>query len=79
MVIQIFGTGCNHCKALLKNTEIALARLQLQATIDYITDLEKIADSGILRTPGLMINHTLVSQGKVLAPIEIETLIRQAQ
>jgi hypothetical protein len=49
------------------------------SSFDYVTDLETIADSGIMRTPGLVINQKVVSQGKVLAPIEIECLIQVAQ
>jgi small redox-active disulfide protein 2 len=79
MIIQILGPGCKNCKLLLQNTKIALDRLHVQATIEYVTDLEIIAESGIMRTPGLVINQKVVSQGKVLAPIEIETLIQAAQ
>jgi hypothetical protein len=49
------------------------------SSFDYVTDLETIADSGIMRIPGLVINQKVVSQGKVLAPIEIENLIQAAQ
>jgi small redox-active disulfide protein 2 len=79
MIIQILGPGCKNCKLLLQNTKIALDRLHVQATIEYVTDLEIITESGIMRTPGLVINQKVVSQGKVLAPIEIETLIQAAQ
>ena len=79
MIIQILGPGCKNCKLLFQNTKIAIDRLHVQATIDYVTDLETIAESGIMRTPGLVINQKVVSQGKVLAPIEIETLIQAAQ
>jgi small redox-active disulfide protein 2 len=79
MIIQILGPGCKNCKLLLQNTKIAIDRLHVQATIDYVTDLETIAESGIMRTPGLVINQKVVSQGKVLAPIEIEALIQAAQ
>jgi len=79
MIIQILGPGCKNCKLLLQNTKIALDRLHVQTTIEYVTDLEIIAESGIMRTPGLVINQKVVSQGKVLAPIEIETLIQAAQ
>jgi hypothetical protein len=49
------------------------------SSFDYVTDLETIADSGIMRIPGLVINKKVVSQGKVLAPIEIENLIQVTQ
>jgi small redox-active disulfide protein 2 len=77
MVIQILGSGCQNCKTLFSNTKVALQRLQVQATVEYITDIEKIGNSGIMQTPGLVINQHVVSQGKVLAPIQIEALIKQ--
>jgi small redox-active disulfide protein 2 len=77
MTISIYGSGCNHCKKLLSNVKVAIARLQQNIEVEYITDLEAIADKGFLRTPGLMVNATIVSQGKVLAPIEIEELIQK--
>jgi small redox-active disulfide protein 2 len=73
MVIQVIGPGCKNCKALLANVQVALQRKHKEATIDYITDLEAIANTGIMRTPGLIIDGKLISQGKVLAPIEIES------
>lgn len=76
MTIQVVGPGCTNCKKLMQNTQIALDRLQLTINIEYITDLEAIANTGVLRTPGLIMNNTIVSQGKVLAPIEIELLIK---
>jgi hypothetical protein len=53
--------------------------MQIHAHVESITDLEIIAEKGIMRTPGLVINNQVVSQGKVLAPIEIEAFIQQAQ
>jgi small redox-active disulfide protein 2 len=77
MVIDILGTGCKHCKQLKLNTDIALARLKIEAEVRYITDMATISESGILRTPGLRINGQVISQGKVLAPIEIMALIEK--
>ena len=75
MVIQVIGPGCKNCKALMANVEIALNRSQIKATVDYVTDLEAIANSGVMRTPGLIIDGVVISQGKVLAPIEIEAFL----
>jgi small redox-active disulfide protein 2 len=72
MVIQVVGPGCKHCKALFANVEIAIKRKHIHATLEYITDLEAIANTGIMRTPGLIIDGKVISQGKVLGPIEIE-------
>lgn len=75
MVIQVIGPGCKNCKALLANVQVALQRQHKEATIEYITDLEAIANTGIMRTPGMIIDGKLISQGKVLAPIEIEAYL----
>ena len=75
MIIRVVGPGCKHCKALFANVQMALNRKHINATLEYVTDLEAIANTGIMRTPGLIINGKVVSQGKVLAPIEIESFI----
>jgi small redox-active disulfide protein 2 len=75
MIIHVVGPGCKHCKALFANVQMALNRKHINATLEYVTDLEAIANTGIMRTPGLIINGKVVSQGKVLAPIEIESFI----
>ena len=73
MIIHVVGPGCKNCKALFANVHMALNRKHLNATVEYVTDMEAIANTGIMRTPGLIINGKVVSQGKVLAPIEIES------
>jgi len=76
MIIQVLGPGCQHCKALFSNVQIALDRLHMRASVEYITNLETISQYNVLRTPGLVINGKLSHQGKVLAPIELEGIIK---
>lgn len=75
MIIKVLGPGCKNCQLLLTNVTVALQRLKLVETIEYVKDLAAISDYGILRTPGLVINDQLVLQGKVLSPIELEALL----
>jgi len=78
MLIQIYGTGCKHCQLLEQHVFTALERLHLEAKVEKVTDLIAIANRGVLRTPGLVINDQLVSQGKVLAPVEIMAFLRRS-
>ncbi|MHA3050662.1 thioredoxin family protein [Acinetobacter sp. ANC 4635] len=79
MQIKVIGTGCRKCKALLAATEEAVKISGMQAEIEYVTDIIKIAETGLLSTPGLIINNKIVSSGKVLEAQAIADLIAQNQ
>jgi small redox-active disulfide protein 2 len=77
MNIQVLGTGCVNCRRLLKNVEEACLRVSIRPTIEYITDIFVIAETGLMKTPGLIIDGKIISSGKVLAPIEIVEVIKK--
>ena len=79
MLIKVVGTGCRKCKALLAATEQAVKDSGVQAEIEYVTDMMKIAETGVLRTPGLIINDKIVSSGKVLEAAALAKLIEQSK
>jgi small redox-active disulfide protein 2 len=75
MIIQILGSGCANCQTLYKQTEDAVQELKIDATVEKITDFQKIATYGILRTPGLVIDGQVASSGYVPKIEEIKTFI----
>ena len=77
MHIKVMGTGCRKCKALLAATEEAVKSSGVQAEIEYVTDMIKIAETGLMSTPGLVINDKIVSSGKVLEAPAIAELIEK--
>lgn len=79
MQIKVVGTGCRKCKALLAATEEAVKMSGVQAEIEYVTDMIKIAETGLLSTPSLIINDKIVSSGRVLETQAIADLIAQNQ
>jgi len=76
MRIQILGTGCPKCITLEKNAESAVKKLGIDATIEKITDVDKILDMGVMITPALAIDGVVKSAGKVLNVEEIEKIIK---
>ena len=78
MLIQVLGTGCSSCKRLLSLTEQAVNELGLTHQVEYVTDMVKIAESGIMRTPGLIINGKIVSSGLIPTVETIKNLIQEA-
>jgi len=75
MEIKVLGGGCNNCKNLLKNAEDAVKELEIEANILYITDMIEITNSGLLRTPGLIIDGQIMSSGRVPNKNEIKEMI----
>lgn len=71
MEIKVLGPGCKNCKRLLDNTKIALTQLKIDVDVMYISDLGEISRLGVMRTPALVINNTIVSLGRVLTVEEV--------
>jgi len=79
MEIKVLGSGCANCKHLLQMVNFAVKELNVDANVLYITDMVAIATSGLMRTPGLIINNKIVSYGRVPALDEIKTMILNSQ
>jgi len=75
--IKVLGPGCKNCEKLYENTRSAVGRMELDADVEYIKDMEEIKKY-IMMTPGLVIDNKIVHQGKPLPnPEKIEKLIRK--
>lgn len=72
MNIKVLGAGCKRCEALLNATKEAVSSEGVNAEVEYITDLEKIASYGVMSMPALVIEGKVVSAGKVLKAKEVE-------
>ena len=75
MKIEILGVGCPKCKQLTANAEAAVKELNIQVEIGKVMDIDKITEYGVMMTPALAVNGTIVSAGKVLSKDEIKNII----
>lgn len=75
MVIKILGTGCPKCKQLEENAKKAVELAGVGATIEKVTELNKIMDYGVMMTPALVVDEVVKSTGKVLNPEEIKKFL----
>ena len=75
--IKVLGSGCKNCHALLVNTQTAVSNLGLSVEVEYITDMEKIMQYGVMSMPALVVNEQVASMGKVLKAKEVETLLKK--
>jgi len=76
MRIEILGVGCPKCKQLTTNAEAAVRELGIQADINKVTDIDKITEYGVMMTPALVIDGTVVASGKVLSKDEVKNILK---
>ena len=65
MEIKVIGPGCAHCKRLLEVTKQAVKEIGLETEVEYVTDIQKMVEMGIMQTPALAINGKVVLSGFV--------------
>jgi small redox-active disulfide protein 2 len=75
MEIKVLGPGCPKCQTLEKNTKDAVAELSIDAQIEKVTDINKIADYGVFMTPGLVVDGEVKLVGKVASKNEIKKIL----
>ena len=69
--IKVLGSGCKNCHDLYEASKTAIQNLGLAIEVEYVTDMEKIMEYGVMSMPALVVNEQVVSMGKVLKPDEI--------
>ena len=79
MNIKILGTGCPKCKLLEEHVKKAVETSGISASVEKITDINKIIEYGVMATPGLVIDDKVISTGKILSVEEIVTKIMNAK
>ena len=65
MDIKILGPGCKRCAQLEVRTTEALGELGLDASVTKVTDVGEIAGYGVMATPALVVDGTVVVSGRV--------------
>lgn len=76
--IKVLGPGCANCVKVENVARKAITTLNIEATIEKVTDYEQIMQYPILSTPGLVINEQLVAAGRIPAESEVIGHIRKA-
>ena len=77
MKIQVLGSGCPTCKKLFDLTTQAVKELELKTDVEYITDIQKIIEMGVMQSPVLAINGKPVMTGFVPDIEKVKKIIRE--
>lgn len=75
--IKVLGAGCKSCHEQYENTKEAVSAMGLSVEVEYITDMEKVMEYGVMSMPALVVNEKVVSMGKVLKASDVEKLLHK--
>ena len=73
--IQILGTGCPKCKALMANAETAVKALGFEARFEKVEKIADIMKFGVMVTPALAVDGVVKSSGRVLSADDIKKFL----
>lgn len=75
--IKVLGAGCSSCHTQYENAKEAVKNMGLDIEVEYITDMQKVMEYGVMSMPAIVLNEKVVSMGKVLKASEVEKLFHK--
>ncbi|MCO5184336.1 MAG: thioredoxin family protein [Anaerolineae bacterium] len=78
ITVKVLGPGCANCKRLDQMTRKVADDMQLDVSIEKVTDYGEIMTYGIMSTPGLVVDGRVVSYGRIPSQGEISTWLADA-
>lgn len=78
LTIKVLGSGCANCKRVEQIARKVISDMSLEAEVIKVTEYPEIMKYNILSTPGLVINETVVSSGRIPTPAEVSTWLANA-
>ena len=75
--IKVLGAGCKSCHEQYENAKEAVKTMGLSVEVEYITDMQKVMEYGVMSMPALVVNEKVVSMGKVLKVADVENLLHK--
>lgn len=75
--IKILGAGCATCHQQYEYAKEAIKSMELSVEVEYITDMPKVMEYGVMSMPAIIINEKVVSQGKVIKSADIIKLLNK--
>jgi len=77
MDIKVLGPGCAKCHETERLVREVVAESSVDAKIEKVTDLMKIAGYGVFGTPAVVVEGEVKSVGKIPKKEEIKTWIEE--
>ena len=77
--VKVLGSGCPNCQRLERETRAALDEAGIAYELAKVTDFADIAADGVMQTPALVMNETVLSSGRIPGRPQIAAWAAQYQ
>lgn len=77
MTIQVLGSGCPTCKKLFETTKKIVADLGFEAEVEYINDISKMVEMGVMQSPVLAVDGKPVLTGGGHSEEDIRKILKE--
>jgi len=74
--VLVLGPGCSKCQILHSHAVQAVEELGIECEVIKISDLRQIMALGVMSTPGLVVNGTVRSVGRVISVADIKEMLK---
>lgn len=78
MKIEVLGSGCTKCHLLAEQAAAVVKELGVEAELEHVTDLKRIARYGVLMTPALVVDGTVKCTGRIPSTEELQGWLQSA-
>jgi small redox-active disulfide protein 2 len=75
MEIKVLGPGCAKCQKTEEIVKEAVAESGVEANVEKVTDIMKIAGYGVMGTPAVVVDGEVKSVGKIPSKEDIKSWI----
>ena len=75
MDIKVLGPGCPKCEQTVKVVKEAIDESGVEASVEKISDIMKIAGYGVFGTPAVIVNGEVKTVGKVPSKNDVKSWI----
>ncbi len=65
MLIQVLGPGCAKCREVEKLINMAVQESGSSATVEKVTDFKEMMALGVMSTPAVVIDGTIMCTGRI--------------
>lgn len=76
MDIKILGSGCCRCKKTYDTVKQVVEEDNVDATIEYVTDIAKILEYDIMSMPAIVIDGKVVLNGQVPMAAQVRQILK---
>ena len=74
--VKVLGSGCRNCEITANVIAQAAKEAQVDIELEKVTDLAEILSYGVMSTPGVVIDGTLVHSGGIPGPDQVRAWVR---